>query len=890
MSGLSVSGIASGIDSDSIISQMVALETRSIATLQRRIALEEAERLLFQDVSSRLQGLKSATEVFSADTLFSSLSASSSDTSILGVSATSDAPIGTQTIRVLQTARAHRIGGTGVEDATATPIATAFTPTNFVIGINDLLSSLTSADKTITQSGAYDFNSEVSINGTYTGSDNVDVSVELINDYVVGSGTIDLRISTDGGATFTDHIGLAAVGDSVTLTDAGQLDNIGFEITMNNLADLKDNDEFTFRARGTRTLEFQVGNGERQELLIDSETTLSELARQINDDSDLGIRADILNDGSTTNPFRLILTSLTEGRDGEMEILHNSSSINLSGVTAEDPATDSQSYTGGITFDALTNYTGGLDNSNIVLEAIEGGRANGTAKFRISVDGGLTFHDNSDAGFSVTAGVDLDLFSLTDDAGGDLFDGVNPGLILNFTDDNSEFEVGDRITVDLFQSEIQTAQDALINVNGINLVKSTNVIDDVFTGMTLTLNEADVDKTVTVTIAEQAGDITAALSSFVESFNSSISLLQSQSKFDPDEDDSAPLLMGDATIRQIQSSLQRYVTGRISILGGSDSVSSLADLGITTNSETGQLSFDTSKLSAALADDSTAVRRLLSRFGDLIDGNNASFVSSTSATQQGTYEIEVTTARTRAEAVGTGNAGTTTQAEVLSLRFDSDAQGTGKVTSMQVSLGVGLTTAQQVAQIQASIDAKSVNASASIEDGKIVIRQNDYGDDFSIEVESDVAGDSGFTVATTGGEGTDLAGKINGISVTSSDDVLVGSNGFAFEDLRVRITNDFLGDAGTIRLNDGLGSSFSSLLESFVGLDGILSTKIGSFDSTISRIESQVTRVSERASLLETRLRKKFVNLEVTLGKLNATGEFLSAQLKSLPGVQINKK
>ena len=306
MSGLSVSGIASGIDSDSIISQMVALESRSITTLQRRIALEEAERVLFQDVSSRLQGLKSATEVFSAETLFSSLSASSSDTSILDVSATSDAPLGTQTIKVLQTARAHRIGGTGVEDATATPIATAFTSTTFA---NDLLSTLSSADKTITQSGTYDFNANVSINGTYTGSDNVDVSVELLSDYA-GGATIELRISTDGGQTFTNYSGVDAinvVGGTATLTDAGQLDNIGFDITMNNLADLKDNDEFTFRARGTRTLEFQVGNGERQEILIDSETTLSELARQINDDSSLGIRADILNDGSTTNPFRLIL-------------------------------------------------------------------------------------------------------------------------------------------------------------------------------------------------------------------------------------------------------------------------------------------------------------------------------------------------------------------------------------------------------------------------------------------------------------------------------------------------------------------------------------------------------------------------------------------------------
>ena len=66
MSGLSVSGIASGIDSDSIISQMVALETRSISNIQRRIALEEAERVLFQDLNTRLESLRGATNAFSA--------------------------------------------------------------------------------------------------------------------------------------------------------------------------------------------------------------------------------------------------------------------------------------------------------------------------------------------------------------------------------------------------------------------------------------------------------------------------------------------------------------------------------------------------------------------------------------------------------------------------------------------------------------------------------------------------------------------------------------------------------------------------------------------------------------------------------------------------------
>ena len=111
-------------------------------------------------------------------------------------------------------------------------------------------------------------------------------------------------------------------------------------------------------------------------------------------------------------------------------------------------------------------------------------------------------------------------------------------------------------------------------------------------------------------------------------------------------------------------------------------------------------------------------------------------------------------------------------------------------------------------------------------------------------------------------------------------------SGFAFAGLSVRVTDGFVGNAGTIRVNDGLGSSFTKLLDSFFGGQGILDTRINSFDSAISRLQSQISRVNERASLLEDRLRKQFTNLEVTLGRLNATGDYLTAQLKALPGVK----
>lgn len=878
MSGLSVAGIASGIDSDSIISQMVAFETRSTATFQRRIAVEEAERTLFQDISSRMQDLKGATGAFASSSLFSSLSATSSLPDLLSVSATSKAPRGTQSVRVLQLATAHRVGGTGVEDATATPLLQGFTKTTY--GALTKLSALGSDAKVSSTALNYDYADKARVQGTYTGTENLDIVVQVAADAVFSAGneSVSLKVSTDGGKTFGAAASYTAVGGKVTLNSAA-LGNLGMSLELASLQNggsgdvtLKKNDQLSFRVRGQASIEYTVGDGERKELLIGSAMTLSELVRDINEDTTLGLRADILNDGSSTNPFRLILTSLTEGRAGSISVLHNNSVINLKGVTAETPVLDSGSYGGAVT---VSGTYAGSGNKALVLEVMTAG-AVGAAKFRISTDGGLTFNDNAGAGFSLTSTVDLGALSSV--LGGD------PGIDLNFT--AGSFAVGDRVTVDLFDSQIQVAQDALINVNGINLVKSSNVVNDVFEGLTLTLKNADPAKTINVGVTEKTGDITAALGKFVDSYNSIMSVLYAQSKYNPEEDKNAPLLMGDATVRQMQSSLQRYVTGRIGILG-SDTLSSLADLGVTTDSKTGQLSFNTAKLATALNKDATGVRRLLSRFGDLVEGSNASFVSSTAATKAGTYAVKVTQARTRAEVIGTTAVATLASPESLTIRVNKDANGTGNVTSMVVNLAAGLSASAQVTAIQDVLDTKNVNVTASIESGKLVLRHNEYGSTFKIDVTSSlIAGNTGFTTTQVADQGTDLKGTLNGVEATASGDELIGKVGFAFDGLRVRVDNDFVGTAGTIRLNDGLGSSFTKLLDSFVSTEGVLSTRIKSFDATISRVQAQITRVSERASLLETRLRKQFSTLEVTLGRLNATGQYLTAQLKALPGVQ----
>lgn len=888
MSGLSVSGIASGIDSQSIISQMVSLETRSITKYQQRIALEEAERIAFEDLSGRLQSLKTAVSGFSSSELFSNLSASSSDESVISVSATDAAPRGSHSIKVMQVAQAHRLGGTGVSDPIGTRLAANFSKTDF--GAGATLSAVDSGSKTVENSAlsTFDYESNVSLSGQYTGDDNVDISVELLSDVTGPNGTVDLRVSTDG-VTFETYSNVAVSGGQISLDSATYFGNNGLALTIDNAdAEMKEGDLVSFRARGQASIEYSIGGGERQELLLGSDTTLAELVNQVNADQSSGLRADILNDGSASNSYRLLMTSLTEGSSGEIDILSNSSVISLDGVSAESPVAKSTSYTGVASIDG--QLSSGAGNNTIVVEMIEGG-ALGAATFKISANGGLTFHDNNGAGFAlggpdINGDYSFDLDSAQTDDGNNLF-GSALDIDLKLSDDGSLLSQGDRLTIDLFDAEVQSAQDALINVDGITLVKSSNTVDDVFEGLTLNLNDASPDQTIKVNVTENVGDVTAVMNSFVEAYNSAMGLIHAQSKFNPDEDSEAPLLMGDSTVRRIQSSMQNFITGRRNNLGSGPS--SLAELGVSTDSKTGQLNFDSAKLSEVLNSDPNGVRRLLSSFGEVIEGSGAAFSGSTSATKAGNYSIDVTQARTRAEVNG-GAAQSIATAERLTIRVNSDAQGNGNIRSLVVDLTVGMNAQQQVQAIQNAFDSRDMALTTSLEDGKILVRHNDYGDDFKIEVTSNqAAGDSGFSTVTTSDTGTDLKGTINGVIAEASGDTLIGKDGYGSEGLRVKITNDFLGNAGRVSLSEGIGAGFSELLDSFVGFGGLLSDKIDSFDSTISRFEEQMSRVTERATRLEDRLRQQFVNLEVTLGKLNSTGDYLIAQLQSLPGVQLKK-
>lgn len=746
---ISVGGLASGLDVDGIINQLLTLERRSIVGLQRKMAEAEARRAAYNDLDGRLASLRSATRALDDANLYRQRSTTSSDDSVVTVSAGADAPDGNHTVEVLRIATTHRVAAQGFVDESATAVAAADGQFKFKVG---------------------------------------------------------------GGAVETIEVGAA--------------------------------------------------------------TTLRDLADAINA-SDAGVQASIVRDGSPTNPYRLVLTSETEGAGGTITITENDTTLDFANTKIEDAtadATNAAAYLGEVT--SSGTYTGDADAKFVVQVTAEGDADGdpGAARFRYSKDGGLTWDDNNGNGFEVTNAAPI---ALAD------------GVEVNFTAGGT-LKVGDTFRIDAFVPTLEEPQDALIRVNGINIVKSTNSIDDVFDGLTFNLKKAAPGQKVNLSVRSDVGDVEAKLTAFVGAYNSVVGYLNAQFSFDPQSANGAapPPLNGDSAARQVQRSLKTFVTGRIPGLNGA-TISSLSELGLESDQKTGLLTLNTGKLNEVLDEDPDAVERVLTGFGEKVEGN-FTFVRRSADSRPGTYEVRVTQARTRAEVTGTAAAQVLAGNEQLTITFNDDADDPAAVPKVfNVSLLAGDTTAAQVTKLNQAFADEEVALTAFLDaNGRITVRATAYGAKNSVTVQSDTAagvGTTNFGVVARSDTGTDLVGTIGGQPARVLDgNHLKGQDGFPTADIEVVIPDDASGLLGRVRIADGLGEALPDVIDGLSRGSGILRSRTDGIADTIENLEKQLERQGNRVGQVESRLRKQFTRLEVTLGSLQALGDYVSQQLTAM--------
>ena len=150
-------------------------------------------------------------------------------------------------------------------------------------------------------------------------------------------------------------------------------------------------------------------------------------------------------------------------------------------------------------------------------------------------------------------------------------------------------------------SETQEAKDARITVDGFTAISSTNTFNDALDGVTIVAQREPENalspETETLTVALNLGNTKSQIQEFVDNYNSALSTIRELSLYNPESEIAGPL-NGDFTVRSLQSRLRNTISAQVT---GTSSISSLAELGITTERD-GSLTIDSSTLDDALND------------------------------------------------------------------------------------------------------------------------------------------------------------------------------------------------------------------------------------------------------------------------------------------------
>ena len=171
-----------------------------------------------------------------------------------------------------------------------------------------------------------------------------------------------------------------------------------------------------------------------------------------------------------------------------------------------------------------------------------------------------------------------------------------------------------------FQNELQTAQNAELTVDGLatTIERSSNTIDDIFAGVTLSLFKAEVGTTITLDVERDLNQVKQAIVDMVGAYNELRRFINQQAVANVPEDDDtgAGVLAGTSALSQIQARLLAAIGAAVD--GTAAPFSVLAEIGITFQGaaqtgdplSTNTLKIDEAKLDEALLNQTDAVRQL----------------------------------------------------------------------------------------------------------------------------------------------------------------------------------------------------------------------------------------------------------------------------------------
>lgn len=457
-----------------------------------------------------------------------------------------------------------------------------------------------------------------------------------------------------------------------------------------------------------------------------------------------------------------------------------------------------------------------------------------------------------------------------------------------------------------FSAVVQKGTDAEIQFGGggdgsspIIIKKNTNTITDLIPGVTLNIINHSPDKTIKLDVVRGTGVIKSSIEDFVAQYNDLSDAISQQFKFDPASKVTQPL-MGSWDLQHVQMTLGSTLGGVVS--GVSKEFSALATIGITLDMS-GHLQIDDAALSKALENNLPDVSRLFAS-SMRSDSAHISMLSSTAATQPSSTQgwgVNITQAARQAQVTAAAAFNQTLDADETLTIYTNAA----KTTSITLKEGWSLD--RVISEINKFSDKTGATAVATRADGTVSsnaaenlylsVRSIRYGGDADVFVYSSKAANEPATTgfgdvlvsSTEPGDGSglkalDVEGTINGERCTGKGQILTAdpeSSKSNIQGLTLLITSEAAINS-KVYFTKGIATSMRDSLLELTSSGGTISKAQAALTETMSDIDKDMARISERLQAQENKLYSQFSSMEAQLAKLQQQSQYLSQQITAM--------
>ncbi len=643
---------------------------------------------------------------------------------------------------------------------------------------------------------------------------------------------------------------------------------------------------------GIGTVDVSVAGGTPTTITLEAgQNSLESLKNAIND-AGAGITAAIVNDGSSSTPYRLILTSNQTGADNVISV--------------------SSSLTGGQAPDFTTSYFDAAEKIDWSSEATSNPSLGSTASYTGSNNKTYTFTVQG-TGAQTIGGGPITI---------DWTDGTNSGTVtvnnadeeIALTGDGADgltvsFSAGDLVADDTFQVQalapvIQAGQDAILRLGGggsggspIIVTSPGNTITSLIDGITLNI-KGITSEPVQITVEQNNSSIVSTVQEFINKYNGFADFVDQQLDYNADTG-TAGVLLGESSLINLLTDVRSSIMGRVSGLMGD--LTKLSDIGIKFNFQ-GELQLDSSIFNAKLEEDPDEVRRLLQASGST-DNGYIKFLSSgfkAVPTSSG-YDIDITQAALQ----GMFEAGIIADPEDTNLVLTSGNNNiqikvNGLLSSVISLEAKTYTSGDELAQeIESKINADETLGSNDIEvtwvdqgtSGYLQITSTIWGGNSKVEIETTPSASAHSILGFSNGvstDGQDVEGTINGEPATGVGQILTGdddNDNTAGLKLRINLASDQVidGAEGKVFLTKGIAAILSEKIDNYTDASvGILSSRTKSITRQIDNLKEQIDRMEEQLERKRASLYREFMAMEEALGKLQSQQMYLSAAIASM--------